>query len=107
MAKKKAQRRPVPQPSAWLDETSEHPLIAQKAQQLEGFLAAVADGKIEQAEIEAQERRVVELMKEIEPRLPPELHERVTALLCELTAYDMMQMIYAFQEARPKAVFRG
>ncbi len=107
MAKKKAQRSPVPQPSAWLDETSQHPLIAQKAQQLEGFLAAVGDGKIEKSEIEAQEARVVQLMKEIEPQLAPELHEKVTALLCELAAYDIMQMIYAFQEARPKTVFRG
>jgi len=107
MAKKKARSASSAPPSGWLDETREYPVIAEKARQLESFLAAVADGKIEKSEIDAQEQRVVQLMKEIEPQLPPDLHEKVGALLCELTAHTMMRMIYAFEEARPKAVFRG
>jgi hypothetical protein len=46
-------------------------------------------------------------MKEIEPQLEPKLRDRVTELLCELTAYDMMQMLNTMQKAKPKTVFRG
>jgi hypothetical protein len=31
----------------------------------------------------------------------------VSVLLCELTAYDMMQVFNMMQQARPKTVFRG
>jgi len=93
--------------SAWFDEKANVPLISERAQQLESFLSAMADGKVEQAEVEAQEARLVKLMKEVEPMLSPELHAKVTELLCELTAYDLMQMLAAMHQARPKTAFRG
>jgi hypothetical protein len=67
----------------------------------------MADGKIEASELRDQEGRLVALMKEIEPQLDDALHEKVTRLLCELAAYDLMQMVQTMQEARPKTVFRG
>jgi hypothetical protein len=67
----------------------------------------MADGKIEASELRDQEARLVELMKELEPKLDDGLHEKVTRLLCELTAYDLMQMVHTMQNARPKTVFRG
>lgn len=93
--------------SAWFDEETSLPIIAQRAQQLESFVAAIADGVVEQSEVDAQEIRVVRLMKEVEPLLTPELHSKVTELLCELTAYDLMKMLAMMQQARPKSVFRG
>jgi hypothetical protein len=93
--------------STWFDEASSESLIADKAQQLESFLAAMADGKVTDSEVKEQEDRVVKLMKEIEPQLDPKLHERVTQLLCELTAYDLMQSLNMMQSARPAARFRG
>lgn len=93
--------------SAWFDETSHAPLIAEKAQRAQSFLAAMADGKIDASELQAQESRLVQLMQEIEPQLSPALHARVTELLCELTVYDLMQAFHSLQEARPKSVFRG
>jgi hypothetical protein len=100
--KKAAKKR-----TSWLDKHSEHPLIEQYARQLDSFVDALADGKVETSEIKAQETRLVNLMKEIEPQLEDELHEKVTQLLCELTAYDLMQMIHGLQQARPKTKFRG
>ena len=96
-----------PAKSAWLDENANTPLIAEEARRLESFVAAMADGKITDDEVRAQEQRVVSLLKEIEPQLDPKLHERVTALLCELTAYDMMQMLNMMQHSRPVSKFRG
>jgi RNase P subunit RPR2 len=93
--------------STWFDEASSESLIADKAQRLESFLAAMADGKVTDAEVKEQEERVVQLMKEIEPQLDPKLHERVTQLLCELAAYDLMQSLNMLQSTRSAVKFRG
>jgi len=93
--------------SSWFDEGSNTPLIAEQARRLESFLAAIADGQVDAAEVKAQEARLVSLMKEIEPQLDGRLHAKVTELLCELTAYDLMQVFSAMQEARPKTAFCG
>ncbi len=93
--------------STGFDEASHTPLIAEQAQKLESFLTTMADGKVDVGEIKAQEERLVALMKEVEPLLDEKTHEKVTRLLCELTAYDLMQMTYALQQARPKTVFHG
>jgi hypothetical protein len=109
MARKKTEtKKPAAKAkrTSWLDKSS-HPLIEQYARQLDSFVDALADGKVEASEIKAQETRLVGLMKEIEPQLNNDLHEKVTRLLCELTAYDLMLMINAIQEARPKTRFRG
>jgi hypothetical protein len=98
---------PATSKSAWFDEDANTPLIAEKAQRLDSFVAAMADGKVTHEELKGQEERVVKLLKEIEPQLEPALHDRVTALLCELTAYDIMQVLNMMQQARPEAKFRG
>lgn len=93
--------------SRWLDENTDEPMIAERAQRLETFLAAMADGKIDEDELQAQEQRLVQVMREVEPLLDEKLHDKVTQLLCELTAYDIMQAVHTMQQARPKTAFRG
>lgn len=93
--------------SAWFDESSNLPIIEEQAQRLDSFLAAMADGRIDASELEAQQARLVKLMKEIEPKLNDELHAKVTQLLVELTAYDLMKVLHSMHAARPKTVFRG
>jgi hypothetical protein len=93
--------------SNWFDEATRTPSIEQSARQLGSFVETMADGRVDAAELQAQEGRLVALMKEIEPRLDDALHEKVTRLLCEMTAYNLMQMLHAMQEARPKMEFRG
>ena len=46
-------------------------------------------------------------MKKVEPKLDDDLHEEVTELLCELTAYNIMHTVSEIAEARPKTKFRG
>jgi hypothetical protein len=91
----------------WLDEKSDTPLIGQYVERLGSFLHAMADGKIEASELKAQEARLVALMKTVEPELGDELHEKVTHLLCELSAYNIMHTIHDLVEGRPKTKFRG
>ncbi|HEV3121434.1 MAG TPA: hypothetical protein VGY53_06005 [Isosphaeraceae bacterium] len=93
--------------SSWFDEATQTPQIEQSARKLDSFLTTMADGIVDKAELQAQEARLVALMKQIEPGLDDALHEKITHLLCELTAYDLMQMMHALQVARPKTEFRG
>jgi hypothetical protein len=104
MAKKKSD---TAQRLSWFDEKTHAPLIEKYARQLDSFVTTMADGIVEPSEIKVQEERLIKLMKEIEPQLDDPLHAKVTQLLCELTAYDLMQTVAAMQAARPKTVFRG
>lgn len=87
--------------SSWFDAKTEEPLLQEQARHLNAFMAAIADGKVTTAEVEAQEDRMVALMKKLEPKLSPELHELVTQLLIEVTAYDLMQVMNMMQGTRP------
>lgn len=91
----------------WFDDATEAPLLAEYAKKLDSFCDAVADGRVTSGELEDQEKRLVGIMKELEPLLSPEAHEKVTQLLCEVTAYDLMQAMYLAGQSRPKTVFRG
>jgi hypothetical protein len=113
MAKKTA-TAPKPKKTAkkskrtrWLDPRTDTPLLQRYARRMKSFLTAMVDGIIEKHELKEQEERLVALMKDVEPRLEDSLHEKVTTLLCELTVYDLMQMLHTMQEARPTARFRG
>ena len=93
--------------TSWFDEKSQSPQIEQYARNLTSFTDALADGKVDDAELKAQEARVTSLMKEVEPQLDDALHAKVTQLLCELTAYDLMQMLREMQKSRRQTVFHG
>src|SRR5262245_36214566 len=100
-APKKGKRTP------WLGPRSGTPLIEKYARRAKSFLKAVSDGVIEDHELKEQEERLVALMKEVEPQLEDGLHEKVTRLLCELTVYDLMQMLHTMQGQRPATRFHG
>jgi hypothetical protein len=121
MAKKKttdkASAKPAAKPAAakppapagrqkWFDEGSHEPLIEHYARHLDSFIQTMADGVVDDGEIKAQEERLVGLMKEVEPLLNDDVHAKVTRLMCELTAYDIMQMLHSLQAARPKPQLR-
>jgi hypothetical protein len=96
-----------PARTPWLDERTDTPLFDTYSRRLDSFIQTMADGRVDEAEIQAQEARLVGLMKEVEPLLDDAQHEKVTRLLCELTAYDLMQLAHAMQQARPRTTFRG
>jgi hypothetical protein len=97
----------MPAKQSWLDDQAQAPLIDSYVQKLSTFVDALADGRVEDAEVTAQEQRLVTLMKEVEPALNDAQHAQVTKLLCELTAYNVMQTLNSLQSARPKTTFRG
>ena len=95
-----------PNRQSWLDDEG-GVAIDDYARKLESYVQALADGIVTTDEVEGQERRVVELMREIEPQLDDALHAKVTELLCELVAFDILQLLHTVQESRPKTRFRG
>jgi len=111
-AAKKPAKKSGPSPasndsrSRWFD-AAHKPLIAEYAQRLEPYIEAMADGRIDAGELQAQEERLIAAMREVEPQLTGELHAQVTRLLCEMAAYDLMQTLSAIREAEPPTVFRG
>lgn len=111
----KAAKKPAPaQPAkkeaprlSWFDQKTKAPLIDKYARHLDTFLQTMADGVVDDSEMAAQEGRLVDLMREIELKLKDDMHEKVTRLLCELTAYDIMRLLHEMQQARPRVEFRG
>ena len=92
----------------WFDEKMQSSLIDQYARKLTSFVDAMADGKVDVNELKTQEARVTTLMKDIEPKLDDALHAKVTELLCEMTAQNLMHMLHELQQARPpRTAFRG
>jgi hypothetical protein len=106
---KVAARTPKISPNrmSWLDAEARTPVIDLYAQQLDSFISTVADGKVDEHEVQNQEARLVQLMKEIEPQLDDAMHAKITQLLCELTAYDIMQVLHTMQQAQPRTTFQG
>jgi hypothetical protein len=92
---------------SWLDDDAQTTLIDDYARNLTSFVDAMADGIVDANEVADQEKRVVELMQQIEPQLDDAMHEQITRLLCELSAYNAMQLLHSLYEARPKSKFQG
>ena len=93
--------------ASWFDDATQTPLIEGYARQLESFVQTMADGKVDAGEMKAQETRLVALMREVEPLLDDATHDKVTRLLCELTAYDIMRLLHEIGAARPTTKFQG
>ena len=77
----------------WLDDKAQTTVIDDRAQSMESFVAAMADGVIDASELSAQEARLVAVMKKVEPMLDDATHESVTELLTEMSAFSTMQTL--------------
>ena len=82
------------------DEKAEHPAIQERVAQLTTFTDALADGMVSKQELAGQEQRLVAAMKKVEPALSDELHAKVTDVLVELTAYNIMRLLHELQTER-------
>jgi len=85
---------------SWFDDKTDLPIIDEQAQKLESFAAAMADGQIEKQELESQQDRLVKVMREVEGDLNDAQHAKVTRLLVELSAYNIMRLLHELQTER-------
>jgi predicted transcriptional regulator len=86
--------------SDWFDDTTDTPVIDEQMNKLEHFVASMADGVIEKGELEKQQSSVVAAMKAVEGELNDAQHAKVTRLLLELSAYNVMRLLHELQQKR-------
>lgn len=91
--------------TSWFDERVEHPTLHERVEKLESFTTAMADGVVDKTELDGQEQRLAAAMKRLEPMLSDELHEQVTGVLIELTAYNIMRLLHELQAERARVAF--
>jgi aldehyde:ferredoxin oxidoreductase len=87
----------------WLDEETDLPALDEHVQQLEHFTQALADGVVDAQELAKQNEAVVAAMKAVQSELTDEQHAKVTRLLVELTALNIMQTLHELAAGRVRA----
>jgi hypothetical protein len=91
--------------TSWFDDKAEHPIIQEHLLKLESFTSALADGVVSRQELGAQEQRLLAAMKALEAELNDALHAKTTAVLVELTAYNVMRLLHELQTERARLAF--
>lgn len=91
--------------TSWFDDKAEHPAVLERVNSLESFTSAMADGRIDRTELDAQEKRLTSAMKHLEAELSDDLHGKVTDVLVELTAYNLMRLLHDLQAERTRMAF--
>jgi hypothetical protein len=91
--------------TSWFDEKAEHPLVQEQVTKLESFTSAMADGIVTKQEVTGQEQRLVAAMKKLESELSDDQHAKVTTVLVELTAYNVMRLLHELQTERARLAF--
>ena len=85
---------------SWFDETKHLPVIDEQAQKLDSFVEAMADGVIDKKELENQQESLIQAMRAVEGDLNDEQHAKITRLLIELSAYNIMRLLHELQQSR-------
>ena len=93
--------------TSWFDDKAEHPVIHERVEKLKSFTNALADGVVTKQELAGQEQRLLAAMKKVEADLSDDQHGKVTTVLVELTAYNIMRLLHELQTARARIAFRS
>jgi len=91
--------------ASWFDTNAQHPIIEEKLQKLETFTSALADGVVTKQELDGQEQRLVAAMKGVEADLNDAQHAKVTSLLVELSAYNVMRLLHELRNEHARVAF--
>jgi predicted transcriptional regulator len=91
--------------TSWFDDNAKHPVIQEQVQKLESFTSALADGVVSKQEVSRQEQRLMAAMKTVESELSDDLHAKVTTLLVELSAYNVMRLLHELHAERARLAF--
>jgi ubiquinone biosynthesis protein UbiJ len=92
--------------TSWIHDESTPDLDAHLGQ-LEHFTQSIADGVIDDKELETQEQNLVTAMKAVEGSLDDDLHAKVTRLLAEVAAYSVMRTLHEMAQARVQGALAG
>jgi hypothetical protein len=92
---------------SWFDEKAEHEAIQDRVRKLDAFTSALADGVVSGQELSSQETRLISAMKSVDSELDDALHSKVTTVLVELTAYNIMRLLHELQNERTRIAVSG
>jgi hypothetical protein len=87
---------------SWFDVEGGHPVIQERINNLESFTSAPGRRGGVRSEVGGQEARLVAPMKALEPGLSDELHAKVTTVLVELSAYNVMRLLHELHAERTR-----
>jgi predicted transcriptional regulator len=91
--------------TSWFDDQAKHPVIDEQIQKLESFTSAMADGVVSKEELNGQEQRLTAALKKLEAELSDDLHAKVTTVLVELSAYNVMRLLHELNRERARQAF--
>ena len=91
--------------TSWFDDKAQHPVIQERVSQLESFTGALADGVVSKQELAAQEERLVAAMRQVEAELNDDQHAKITSVLVEMTAYNVMRLLHELHSERARMAF--
>lgn len=91
----------------WLDDDGDLPALDAHVQQLDHFTKALADGVVDREELAKQAQNLVAAMKAVQDELSDAQHAKVTTVLVELTAYNIMATLHELAASRARATFEG
>ena len=91
---------------SWFDDKAGHEAIQDRVRKLDSFTSALADGVITSKELDVQEKRLVDAMKQAEPLLNDDQHAKITTVLVELTAYNIMRLLHELQAERTRMAIK-
>jgi predicted transcriptional regulator len=83
----------------------EYQIIQDRVTKLASFTSALEDGVVSKQELDGQEQRLMAAMKQVEGQLNDDQHEKVTALLVEMSAYNVMRLLHELQSERARLAF--
>lgn len=91
--------------TSWFSD-ADLPIIDEQVEKLESFTQAMADGQIDNEELARQQETLVAAMKAVERELTDTQHEKVTRLMVELSAYNIMRLLHELQTRRVQKAFK-
>ena len=91
--------------TSWFDDNAQHPSIHERMEKLESFTSALADGQVSKQELSAQEARLMAALKSLEPDLNDAQHAKVTTVLVELSAYNVMRLLHELRAEQTRMAF--
>jgi predicted transcriptional regulator len=91
--------------TSWFDDQTKHPVIDEQMRRLESFTTALADGVVSKEELSGQEQRLNTALKKLEAELSDDLHAKVTTVLVELSAYNVMRLLHELHTERARQAF--
>jgi hypothetical protein len=91
---------------SWFDDKDGTEQIQDRVRELDSFTSALADGVVTSQELDMQEKRLIGAMKAVEPLLNDDQHAKVTTMLVELTAYNIMRLLRELQAERARMAVR-